>query len=163
MQIPLLDASEATQVSPECRTCSLAGVAVHLTLAIAIVIPCPFADAVPDGGVGCMAAPIALPLVGVELGAAGRHVVRDQGCAGAPIGMVAHPVALLTRVPRDDADDWGTIVGVGPMPSPLVGTPAGRISGIAMWRAFFPRRSDTPRRPQRRCRPSPQSAPSRSD
>jgi hypothetical protein len=95
-----MDASEATQVSPECRTCSLAGVAGPLTPAIAIVIPRPFADAVLDGGVGCMATPIALPLVGGELGAAGRHVVRDQGCAGAPIGMVAHPEALRTRAPR---------------------------------------------------------------
>jgi hypothetical protein len=55
-------------------------------------------------GMGRMAPPIALPLVGREPRAARGDVFRDEGHAGAPIGMVATPKALLTDVPRDDAD-----------------------------------------------------------
>ena len=98
--------TEGTQVGPEPGTSLFTGVAVHLTPAIVIIIPRPFVHAVTDGVIARMAAPIALPLVGVELGAAGRHVVRDRGCAGAPIGMVAHLEALLTRVLRVSQEVW---------------------------------------------------------
>src|SRR5215510_15903174 len=100
MQVLLMHPTEVTQVGPQPGTSPFRGVTVHLTPAVAVIIPRPFVHAVTDGAMVRMAAPIALPLVGVELGAAGRHVVRDRGCAGAPIGMVAHLEALLTRVLR---------------------------------------------------------------
>jgi hypothetical protein len=161
MQVLLMDAPEYPQVGPERRASSLAGVAVDLAAAIAVIIPRPLVHTVADGGMGWMAPPIALPLIGMELRAASGDVLRNQGRTGTPIGMVAHPEALLTRVPRDDADDGGPIVGIGAVPSPLIGMPPGRIGGIAMGRAFFPRRCGTVHPPQRQSRSSPQSARSR--
>jgi hypothetical protein len=65
--------------------------------------------------------------------------------------MVANPEALLTGGPRDDADHGGTIVRVGPMPSPLIGPPTRRIIWVKTRGAFFPRRRGTARRPQKPC------------
>ena len=157
-----MDPPEGTQVGPERRARPLTGVAVDLASAIAIIIPRPLVHAVADRGMGRMAAPIALPFVGIELRAASRHVLRDQGTARARVRMVADPEALLARVPRDDTDDGRTIVGVGAVPFALIGAPAGRIRGVAMGRAFFPPRSGTVRRPQRPCRSSHRSVRSRS-
>jgi hypothetical protein len=158
MQVLLMNAPKHTQGGPERRASSLAGVAVDFSAAIAVIIPRPLVHTVANGGMGWMAPPIALPLIGMELRAASGDVLRNEGRTGAPIGMVTYPEALLTRVPRDDADEQWTIVDRGPMPFPLVGTPPGRISGIAMGCTFFPRRFGTVRPPHRRCRASRRSA-----
>src|SRR5262245_12104230 len=71
MQVLLMHPTEGTQVGPQLGTSPFTGVTVHLTPAIAVIIPRPFVHAVTDGAMVRMAAPIALPLVGVELGAAG--------------------------------------------------------------------------------------------
>jgi hypothetical protein len=99
-----------------------------------------------------MAATIALPFVGIEPRAARGHVVGHKGVAGLPVRVVADPPALLARVARDDADDGGTIVGIGAVPFALIGASTRWIGGIAMGRAFFPPRFGTARRPQKRCR-----------
>ena len=65
MEGPRVDASERTEVGAERRTCSFAGVAVALASAIPISSPCPRVHAVADGGVGRVAAPLALPCVRV--------------------------------------------------------------------------------------------------
>ena len=78
------------------------------------------------------------------------------------VRMVADPPALRARVARDDADEGGTIVGIGAVPFALMGALAWRVSGIAMGRAFFPLRSGTARLPRRRCRTSRRSARCRS-
>jgi hypothetical protein len=99
----------------------------------------PFVPTVAHRGMGRRAAPIALPFVGIQPGAAGGHVFGAQVSAGAHIRMVAAPQARLARLTRDPADDGGTIGGIGAVPLALIGTPAGRIAGGAMGRAFFPR------------------------
>ena len=63
------------------------------------VIPRPLVRTMADGRTGWMAPPIALPLIGMELRAACGDGLRNRGYTGAPIDMVAHPEALLTRVP----------------------------------------------------------------
>src|SRR5687767_7038165 len=112
MQVLLVNTSESTQVSTKRRACTFTGIAVDFVSAIAVIIPRPLVHTMADRGMGWMAPPIALPLIGIELRAARGDVLRNQGRTGAPICMVAHPEALLTRVPRDDADNRGTIVGV---------------------------------------------------
>jgi hypothetical protein len=62
--------TEGAQVGPEPVASAFTGVAVPLTPAIVIIIPRPFVYAVTDGRMPRMAALIALPLVGVKLGAA---------------------------------------------------------------------------------------------
>jgi hypothetical protein len=151
VQVLLMHAAKHPQVGPKRRPHSLAGVAVDFAAAIPISIPCPFMVTMANRGMVRMTPPIALPLVGIELRAAGGHVLCDQGSTCTRIGMVADPEALLTCVPRYDANNWRTVIGVGPMPSPLIGTPPGRILGVRMGRAFFPPRSGTVRRPQRPC------------
>jgi hypothetical protein len=157
-----MNAPKHTQVGAERRASALAGVAVDVAAALAVIIPCPLVHTVGNSGMARMAPPIALPRIGMEPCAARGDVLRDQGRAGAPICMVAHPEALLTHVPRDEADNRRAVVGVAPMPSPLIGTPPGRISGIAMGRTLFPRRFGRVRLPQRPYRSSRWSAPSRS-
>ena len=68
MQVLLMHPTEGAQVGPEPGTGPFTGVAVHLTPAIVIIIPRPFVHAVTDGAMARMAAPIALPLIGVERG-----------------------------------------------------------------------------------------------
>jgi hypothetical protein len=109
-----------------------------------------------------MAAPIALPLVGVELGAASRHVVRNEVTARPRVGVITDPKAMFARLPRCHTDNGRTIVGIGPTPLALIGAAAWRVARIAMEGAFFPPRSGIVRRPRRRCHPSRRWAPSRS-
>lgn len=151
MEVPLVDASERSEVRAERRTGSFARVAVDLTAAIPVIISCPFVHAVADGGVGRMAAPVALPFVRVEDRAAPGETLGNQARAGMLIRMITDPKALLTRLARDDADNGGTIVRVGAVSFALIRTSTGRIGGIAMGRAFFPRHSGRVRPPQRRC------------
>jgi hypothetical protein len=161
MEVRLVDASERPEVRTKRRPRPFTGVAVPLTATIAISISRPLASAVADGGMARMAPPIALPLVGVEPRAASRDVFRNQCGAGAGVGMVAPPKALLPRRTRDHTDDGGPITGRGPVPFALVGTPTGRIGGIAMGRAFFPPHSDPAHPPQRPYRSARRSAQSR--
>ena len=147
----LVDAPEGTQVGPKRRARPLAGVAMDLALAITIVIPRPFAHPVGSRGMARMAAAITLPFVGIEQRAALGHVFRDEVVAGLPVRMVTDPPALLACLARDDADDRGTIVRIGAVPFALIGALAWRIKRVAMRRTFFPLRSGTARRTQRRC------------
>jgi hypothetical protein len=158
----LVDTSEGTQVGTKRCAGPLTGVTVHLTSAIAIIIPRPLAYAVADGRMAWMAAPITLPLVGIEPCAAGWEVRRDPRGAGARIGMVTHPALVLAWVARHQTDEGWAIVGVGPVPFPCIGASPGRVSGIKMRRAFFPPPCGTVRRPQRPCPSSPWSGRSRS-
>lgn len=130
MQVSLMDSTAGAPIGPKRCACPLAGVAVHLTLAISIIIPRPLGHAVADSRVIGMAPAIALPLIGVEPRAARRDVLRDQRRAGARIGMLTDPQALLPCLARDQTDDGGTIIGVGPMAFPLIGAPPGRIGGV---------------------------------
>lgn len=139
------------QEGPKHRARSLTGVAVGLAAAVPISFPGPLMSTVADRGMARMTPPRALPLLGIELRAAGKHVLCYQGSTRTRIGMVADPEALLPRLPRDETNNGRTVIGVGPMPSPFIGTPPGRILGVRMGRAFLPPRRGTVRRPQRPC------------
>ena len=134
-----MDAAEGTSGGAKRCTRSLPGMAMHCASAITVIIPCPLVHAVADGAMARMAAPIALPLIDIEPCAARRNILHDQRGAGARVGMVAAPQALLACVPRDDADDRGTVVGIGAVPLALIDASAEGIGRSAMGRAFFPR------------------------
>jgi hypothetical protein len=156
-----MNPTEGTQIGPQCCACPLTGVAVHLTPAIAIIIPRPLVNAMANSRMARMTPPVAVPFISIEPRAAHRDVLRDQRRAGARIGMVADPQALLSRLARDQTDDGGTIIAVGPVPLSLVGATPGRIGGVSMRGAFFPPRFDTAHQLQRRYPPSQLSGPSR--
>jgi hypothetical protein len=156
-----MNPTEGPQIGPQPCACPLTGVAVHLTPAIAIIIPRPFVNAVTNSGMARVTPPVALPFISIEPRAGHRDVLRDQRCAGARIGMVADPQALLPRLARDQTDDGGTIIGVGPVPLPPIGATPGRVGGVSMRRAFFPPHSGTAHQLQRRSPPSQPSGPSR--
>jgi hypothetical protein len=162
MQVLLMNPAEGTQLGPKRCAGPFTGVAVHLTPAVALVITGPFADPMADGGMGRMAAMIALPFIGVEDRALLRDMLGDQVRARRPVRMVAHPKPLLPRLTRDDADDGRPIIGVGAVPPPRIGAAARRIAGVARGPPFFPRHSGRVQQPQRRYRPSPRSVRSRS-
>ena len=161
MQVPFMHPAEGTQIGPKCCACPLTGVAVHLTPAIVIIIPRPLVNAVANRRMARMTPAVALPFISIEPRAAHRDVLRDQRRAGARIGMVADPPALLSRLARDQTDDGGPIIGVGPVPLALIGAAPGRIGGVSMRGAFFPPRFGTAHQLQRRYPPSPLSGPSR--
>src|SRR5262245_14573811 len=116
MQVPFMNPTEGTQIGPKCCACPLTGVAVHLTPAIAIIIPRPRTTTGANSRMARMTPPVALPFISIEPRAAHRDVLRDQRLAGACIGMVADPPALFPRLARDQTDDGGTIIGVGLVP-----------------------------------------------
>jgi hypothetical protein len=146
-----MNAPKTTQRGPERRASALAGIAVDLAAAIALIVPRPLVHTVTDRGMSGMAPAIALPRVGIELRAGSGAGLRQQCHTGRPLGMVANPEAVLARVPRDDPDHRRTLVGVGAMSTPLMGPPTGRLIGVRMRRAVFPPRCGTARRPQKRC------------
>src|SRR5262245_34495514 len=100
---------------------SLAGIAMHFASAIAIIIPRPFVYTMADGGMSGMTASVALPCLGVQPRAASGNMVGDERAARPCVCMVAPPKAPLARVPRNDADDGGPIVGIGAVALALIG------------------------------------------
>ena len=90
-----MDASERPEVRAERRTSSFTGVAVHLASAILVIISCPLAHAVANGGVGRMAPPIALPFVRVQGRAVPGEILDYERRTGALIRVVTDPPALL--------------------------------------------------------------------
>jgi hypothetical protein len=151
MQVLLVDAPEDPQIRPESGSSPFAGVAVGLALAIPISLPCPLVHAMADGGMGPMAATIALPFVRVQDRARSGDIPSNQVMAGVPVRMVADPPALLARLARDDTDDGRAIIRIGSVSFPFMGAPPGRIGGVSMGSAFFPLRCGTARRLRRRC------------
>jgi hypothetical protein len=123
--------------------------------AVAIVLTGPLADTMAHRGMGRLAAVIALPLIGVQPCTASWKVLDEEPVTSPSVRMVAHPKTRLACLARNDPDDRGAIVGVGPMALALLGASAGRVGWGAMGRAFFPPRSEPTRPPQRRCPPLP--------
>ena len=146
-----MHAPAGTPVGPKSGARPFTGVAVHLTSAIAMIIPRPLPHAVAHRGMGGLAASRALPLVGKERRAPCWDVRRHAGRARACVGMITPPEAVLARLPRDHTDEGGTILGVGPVPVALMRAATWRIGGVARRRAFVPQRSDTAHPPQRPC------------
>jgi hypothetical protein len=87
--------TEGAQVRPKRCACPLTGVAVHLTPAISIIIPRPLMDTVANSRRARMTPPVALPFISIRPRAASRDILRDQGRAGARVGMVADPQRSL--------------------------------------------------------------------
>jgi hypothetical protein len=154
-----MDPAEGAQIGPKRRAGPLTGVAVHFTSAISIIIPRPRVYAMANGGMARMAPAIALPRIGIEPRAAPRDMLRDQGGAGAHVGMVADPHALLPRLAREQPADGRTIMGLGPVPLACMGPPPGWVSGVLMRRALLPPRCGTARRLRRQYPPSQPSGP----
>ena len=72
-----MNAPKHTQVGPECRASTLAGVAMDVASTLAVIITRPLVHTMADGGMGWMAPPIALPRIGMELRAACGDVLRN--------------------------------------------------------------------------------------
>src|SRR5262245_38317340 len=108
MPVRLVDPTEGAHIGAECRSGPFTGVAVDLASAVPVIIPGPFADAVADSGMGWVTPPIALPRIGIQLGAASRKVFHQALMTRPPVRVVAHPQPLLARLPRDQTDDGRT-------------------------------------------------------
>jgi hypothetical protein len=93
-----VDAAENASGAPERGPCPLTGMAMDLASAIPLIIPGPCVGAVAHGGVGRVAAVLALPAVGVERRAPNGDVLRHQVAAGPCGRVVADPQALRARV-----------------------------------------------------------------
>lgn len=102
-----VNAPKRNEVRAERRACSFAGVAVALALAVTIILPCPLMNTVAASGMVGMAPLIALPRIGRAPRTGEADVLRDEGGAGARIGMVAAPEALLARLAREYAEEGG--------------------------------------------------------
>lgn len=90
------------------------------TLAIPSILPCPLVHAMAPSRMGWMAAPVALPLIRVQGGAAPGEILGHQGMAGALIRVVTDPQALLPCVARDETNDGGRSFASVPCPLRLL-------------------------------------------
>jgi hypothetical protein len=140
-------------------TGAFAGIAVDLASPITSIIARPLANAVADGRMGGMTATIALPCIGIQPCAARWDMGGDQVMAGPCVRVIAHPEAVLTRLPRHHTQHRGAIVGIGPMPLARVRASMWWVMRVAMGGAFFPPRAGSVRRPQTWCRSSARLAP----
>jgi hypothetical protein len=140
-------------------TSSLAGIAVDLALAIPTIIARPLVHAVADGGMGRMTATLALPFIGIQPCATRWDIGGDQAMAGPRVRVIAHPEAVLTRLPRHHTQNRWAIVGIGPMPLAPVRTSTWGGMRVAMRGAFFSPRSGRVRRPPTWFRSSARLAP----
>jgi hypothetical protein len=154
-----MNAPKHPQKRTQSCTRSFAGVAVDLAPVIPIIIARPLAHAVTDGRMGRMTATITLPFIGIQPCAARWDIGGDQVMAGPRVRMIAHPEAVLTRLPRHHTQNRWAIVGIGPLPPALVRAPTWRVMRVTMWGAFFPPRSDRVRRPQTSFQSSARLAP----
>jgi hypothetical protein len=122
--------------------------------AITIAIARPCIHAVADRRLKRMTPIVALPRIGAATRARNWDICRDPVVTGVFGRVVADPNTALACLARDDADDWGAIVGEGAVAFALIGPSAWRVVRVAMGRAFFPRRFGTIHPPRRRCPPS---------
>src|SRR5215216_1997032 len=148
------------QVIPQPCASAFTAVAMHLPHAITIVIACPFTPPTAGPPVAhgrvlklefCLNFGVALPFVSIEharplMGRRFNYLQASYSVSRVP-DEVAHQPA---RAPLD-REDRRAVCRIGAVPAPFVGAPARRVSGVAMWSAFFPPRSGTTRRlPARR-------------
>jgi hypothetical protein len=63
----------------------------------------------------------------------------DPVVAGPRVRLIAHPEAVLTRLPRHHTQHRAAIVGRSPMPLARVRSSTRRVMSGAMWGACFPR------------------------
>jgi hypothetical protein len=148
VQVLLVNAPEATEIGTERRTGAFAGVAMHLVSPIAILIPRPLMSAMAHGHMGGMTTVITLPFIGIEDRVVHWYVLRNEAITGRPVRVVTDPPPRLPGLPRDNAENRGTVIRIGAMALPLIGPAAWGISGVGMPSAFFPPRSDRVRLPQ---------------
>jgi hypothetical protein len=154
-------ASDGAPRRPERGPSALPGLAMDLAAPIPLGIPGPGMPAGADRGVCRMAAPVAPPLVGRQPCAARRHVVGEEAVPRPCVRVVAAPEARRPRLPRQEADEGGPIVGSGAVPWALMGASTGRGGGIARRRALLPQRADPAPPPRRMGQPARPGEPSR--
>jgi hypothetical protein len=77
MQVLLVNAPKTTQIGPQCRASALAGIAVDLAAAIAIIIPRPLMHTMTDCGMTNMAKASFTP-VGNCADSCGRYHLEEQ-------------------------------------------------------------------------------------
>jgi hypothetical protein len=138
----LVNATERAQEIAYRRPHVLDGVDVHFTDAIAIVITRPFASAMTNGGAGPAHMIVSTPFIGtdmrVDLGE-GVHMCFQ----GLPVGVMDDAQANLAAFSPNGADNRGTVIIIGAVPSAFVGAAARWIGRISVWFTFFPPRSET--------------------
>jgi hypothetical protein len=102
-----VNTAEGPYVGAKRGTRSLTGMAMHFALAISVIVPRPFVDPMADRRMGWMTPPVALPCIGVQLGAASRKVCNDELVTRPPVRVVAHPEALLPWSAGHNAEEGG--------------------------------------------------------
>jgi len=101
MQVDLMDPTKHPQIRSERSARPFAGVAMHLTLPVPIIIACPLTSTVADCPMGRMTSGIAIGLIGIEHCAPDRNVLVDQLVARPLIGMVTNPETVFAALARD--------------------------------------------------------------
>jgi len=137
-KIGFLDTPERPQERPQGGSPSLAGVAMHLAVPIAVIVACPFTGAMTDGAVNRMHITIARPLIGVKDRPGGRYIHRHDGPARLLGGLVAYNIPYRARVTADDADDRRAVVRERAMAALLVGPPSRWVCRVGVAVTFFP-------------------------
>src|SRR5947207_1337113 len=150
--------SKDSQVGAQPGPGSFAAVAVHLSHAVAIVVPRPLLLPMLDAGVfqlqRLLHRPIAAPFIRVQRCCSGWEAALEHLPARRPVRVFPHKVADFPGAPADEGEDRRPVGGIGAVAPNLIGAAPRWIGGIGVQFPLFPPRSDTVRRPQKRDRSS---------
>ncbi len=136
---------QGTQEVGHSRPHPLARVDGDFAEAIAIIIPRSFFLAVADGRVHTDNVVVTLPLVGEHhsLRQSEGMDVADQSLF---VGMVDHPQTDLPALTSNGANNRGSVMVIGAVPTSFVRSSARWISRMTVRFPFFPPHSETSRR-----------------
>ncbi len=136
-QVLFMHATErAQEIAHRCPQ-SLAGVHMHLSLAVTVIIPRPLSLTMVYCAVNPNDVIIPLPFIGEDHRlSTGKSA--DMLFQYLPRGLMNDPQSYLPALPANRPHDRRTIVLVGPVPPSLVRTPPRRIGQVGVFLPFSP-------------------------
>jgi hypothetical protein len=146
-QILLVDPAKGAQKITGRRPQTFDTISMNFAHPITVVIARPLTLAMTDRAVSALDSVVAWPLIGVTLG---RRLGKpmDVRLQSLPISMFTNSQATLPTVSPDGPHHRWSIILIGAVPAPLVGSAPRWIQRIRVLFAFFPPHSETSRRSQ---------------
>ncbi len=157
-EVLFVDATKFPQVGSQSCASPFTAIAMHLSPPISVIVSGPLPVAVRrapmfDGSVTGLEFflhwRISTPLIGVQDSGICGHRATDHLKACLGICMMAHKEAHCPTLAPDNGEDRRAIRFIRAMPFALIGAASGRITGVWVRVAFFPRHSDRVHQPRK--------------
>ena len=141
-QINFVNTLERAQVISHICPHAFSCVRVDFPNTIAIVVTCPFMFSMANGLMFPNNVIVRVPLICIT-SRIFQCKPMNMSCQCLSICVVNHAQACLPTFSSYRSDNWRTIIIVGSMPAPFVGSFSWRVFGIRMSFTFFPPNSGT--------------------